>query len=345
MTKNVNFREVSNTFQNQLRSDIKNMKKEPKIFMKADKTTNYYKVEIDKSEEMIEKEVHKDYKKATPKLVEEIRAEAVSLATELGVEDRIFTTSENETYNTIKDHKEDFRNNPKCRQVNPCKPDLGKVSKCRLEEIAEIDAEKSGLTQFKNTQGFLSWYNNLADKSKGSFYQLDITKFYPSITEKLLLKAIEHAAKYTHISDKALILHTCKSLLYHKGEAWVRKGRSTFEITVGGWDGAEKCDLVGLYLLSELAEIDEIDAVLYRDDGAAFTLLSPKEAERTKNKIVQVFKDEGLDITIDANLKVMNFLDVEVDLNTGTHKPFTKPNNTLLYIDVNSNHPQTGPVC
>ena len=35
----------------------------------------------------------------------------------------------------------------------------------------------------------------------------------------------------------------------------------------------------------------------------------------------------------------MQFLDVEVDLNSGTHKPYTKPNNTLLYIDINSNHP------
>ena len=52
-----------------------------------------------------------------------------------------------------------------------------------------------------------------------------------------------------------------------------------------------------------------------------------------------MFKAEGLDITIVANLKVMNFLDVEVDLNTGTYRPYTKPNNTLLYIDVNSNHP------
>ena len=37
----------------------------------------------------------------------------------------------------------------------------------------------------------------------------------------------------------------------------------------------------------------------------------------------------------------MIFLDVEVDLTTGTHKPYTKPNNTLLYIDVNSNHPKS----
>ena len=189
-------------------------------------------------------------------------AEAVSLATKLGIEDRLFATSENQAYNTLKDHKEDFRNNPKCRQINPCKPELGKVRKCKIEEVTEVTKEKSGLTQFTNTQDFLSWYNNLASKSEGSFYQLDICSFYPNITEKLLKKAIEHAAKYTHISeeDKLLILHTSKSLLFHKGEAWVRKGKSVFEITMGGFDGAEKCDLVGLYLLSKLNKIDEIEA-------------------------------------------------------------------------------------
>ena len=108
-----------------------------------------------------------------------------------------------------------------------------------------------------------------------------------------------------------------------------------------GLDGAKKCDIVGLYILSKLNLIDGTKAGLFRDDGAAITTLSPKEAEKVKNKIVKVFKDEGLNITIVANLKVMTFLDVEADLNTGTHKPYTKPNNTLLYIDVNSNHPKS----
>ena len=138
---------------------------------------------------------------------------------------------------------------------------------------------------------------------------------------------------------RKLILHTSKSLLYHKGQAWVKKGKSLIDVTMGGLDGAEKCDIVGLYILSKLNQIDNIKAGLFRDDGAAITTLSPKEAEKVKNKIVKVFKDEGLNITIVANLKVMTFLDVEVDLTTGTHKPYTKPNNTLLYIDVNSNHP------
>ena len=55
--------------------------------------------------------------------------------------------------------------------------------------------------------------------------------------------------------------------------------------------------------------------------------------------ICQIFKNEGLDITIETNLKVVEFLDVELNLNTGIHKPFTKPNNTILYVDANSNHP------
>ena len=35
----------------------------------------------------------------------------------------------------------------------------------------------------------------------------------------------------------------------------------------------------------------------------------------------------------------MNFLDVTLDLNTGVYRPYMKPNNTILYINKDSNHP------
>jgi hypothetical protein len=35
----------------------------------------------------------------------------------------------------------------------------------------------------------------------------------------------------------------------------------------------------------------------------------------------------------------VDFLDVTLDLNTGLFKPFMKPNNTMLYVNKNSNHP------
>ena len=277
MVKTVKFRDVSNSFQNKLRTDINTIKNEPKIFMKADKTTNYYKVDTAKAEELIERDITKEYKKASLKTIKDIQSEAVSLATELGVADRIYQTSENQAYNTLKDHKDNFRNNPKCRLINPTKPETGKIAKCKLEQITKIVKEKSGLTQWKNTHEFLGWFNGLSDKSNSTFLQFDICNFYPSITEKLILKSIAHAAQYTDISeeDKILILHTSKSLLYHKGQAWVKKGRSTVDVTMGCFDGAEKCDLVGLYLLSLLVQLGIIVG-LFRDDGAAVTTLPQK---------------------------------------------------------------------
>ena len=150
-------------------------------------------------------------------------------------------------------------------------------------------------------------------------------------------KSIEHAAKYTTISEeqKEVLLHTCKSLLYHKGEPWQKKGTGLFDITMGGFAGAEKCDLVGLYLLSLLEPLP-MEVGLFRDDGAALSRLTKKENEKLKQEIIKIFKKEGLDITINVNFKVIEFLDVECCLNTGTYKPFTKPNNTILYIDVMS---------
>ena len=53
----------------------------------------------------------------------------------------------------------------------------------------------------------------------------------------------------------------------------------------------------------------------------------------------KIFKQQGLSITIEANHKVVNFLDVNLDLNTGIYKPYMKPNDSPVYVDKNSNHP------
>ena len=39
------------------------------------------------------------------------------------------------------------------------------------------------------------------------------------------------------------------------------------------------------------------------------------------------------------NKKVVNFLDITLDLNTGLYTPYKKENNTILYINSKSNHP------
>ena len=44
-------------------------------------------------------------------------------------------------------------------------------------------------------------------------------------------------------------------------------------------------------------------------------------------------------ITIEANKKVVDYLDVTLDLNRNSHQPYMKPNSPLLYVNKESNHP------
>ena len=67
--------------------------------------------------------------------------------------------------------------------------------------------------------------------------------------------------------------------------------------------------------------------------------MSKTEIERLKKRIVKMFKDCGLSITIECNLKSVDFLDITFDLVNNTYKPYRKPNNEPQYINNQSNHP------
>ena len=78
---------------------------------------------------------------------------------------------------------------------------------------------------------------------------------------------------------------------------------------------------------------------LYRDDGLAVLDQTPQKIEKIKKEICKVFAKNNLRITIEANKKVVNFLDVTLDLTTETYKPYSKPTTTPLYVHSKSNHP------
>ena len=67
---------------------------------------------------------------------------------------------------------------------------------------------------------------------------------------------------------KSIIKHARKSLLVNGGKTWVkRQGNTTFDVTMGSYDGAEVYELVGLFSLKSLALEYENDNVgLYQDD-------------------------------------------------------------------------------
>ena len=108
---------------------------------------------------------------------------------------------------------------------------------------------------------------------------------------------------------------------------------------MGSFDGAETCELVGSYLLNQLPGGIKNHVGLYRDDGLDAFQLTPRQIERIKKDICNVFSDNGLKITIEVNKKIINFLDVTLNLNNGSYEPYSKPNNTPLYVHRESNHP------
>ena len=66
-----------------------------------------------------------------------------------------------------------------------------------------------------------------------------------------------------------------------------------------------------------------------------------KQESKIHKKIIRAFKLLELRIEIASNLKIVNFLDLTLNLENGTFKPFCKSNCTSTYINVNSNHPRS----
>jgi hypothetical protein len=98
-----------------------------------------------------------------------------------------------EAFISLKDHKENFENNPKCRIINPAKSESGKLSKVILDKINSNLRQKLNSNQWRITQQVISWFGNTNDKDRHSFISFDIVDFYPSISEKLLNEALAWA--------------------------------------------------------------------------------------------------------------------------------------------------------
>ena len=255
--------------------------------------------------------------------------------------------AERQAFITLKDHKDNFVNKPTCRLINPAKSEIGRISKQILENVNTTVRQKTGLNQWKNSASVINWYSDIPNKNRHTFAVFDIESFYPPITEKLLTDSINLAKQYTNIPDRDIdiIMHSRKSLLFNNGNAWIKKDNSSFDVTMGSYDGAEVCELVGLFILNGLGNTYGKENIgLYRDDGlAVFKNTTGPQADRIRKDITRHFKTHGLNITIQTNLKIVNFLDVTFNFNNATYYPYRKPNDNPLYINVESNHPPPPP--
>ena len=225
LVQNVEFSHISNNFQKNLKKEVKNIQNEPNLIISADKTSNHYKMSPNSYKSLLDKNIQKEYKKVDQKNVAKVNNKHKELVCKLDIEERVFETSEKQAYITLKDHKDNFNNNPKCRLINPRKPEVGKISKNVLQKINLAVRTATGLTQWRNTLDVIKWFNQLKNKKTLKFINFDICEFYPSITPELLKKALNFAEKHTRISkvDKESIFEAKKCFLVSESNPWAKK--------------------------------------------------------------------------------------------------------------------------
>lgn len=343
---NFNKNNKTNHFQKKLKNDVNIIRRSDKIFVPADKTTNIYQIEPEQYNALLLENITKEYKKTNNEELRKVNKEACKLATEINLQDKMECIPNNKAFITLKDHKDNFINNPKCRLINPAKTEMGKISSIKLKEINSELRSKLNLNQWRNTADALKWFNNIENNNNKKFFQLDIVEFYPSISEELLNETLNFASDTINLDKDTIdiIRHSRKSFLFNDQYVWKKKSNdSFFDVTMGSYDGAEICELVGIYLTNLIKnKLPMLNFGLYRDDGlGTHDKLPGPQISKIQKDLIKIFKSKNLKITSSFNLTQVDFLDVTLNLNTKKFWPYKKPNDQPMYINKMSNHPQT----
>ena len=93
------------------------------------------------------------------------------------IDDLIERMYENESYITIKDHKENFPNKISCRLINPSKSDIEKINKTILDKIISKIVSLTNVNQWKNSTSVIEWYKTIPNKDQYRYIIFDIEKF------------------------------------------------------------------------------------------------------------------------------------------------------------------------
>ena len=115
---------------------------------------------------------------------------------------------ETEAFISATDHKEKFPNSPSFILINPSISEIGKISKHILDKINKSLLSKAKVNQWKNTSDVISWFKNINNNKRPPFVNFDVENFHPSISEKLLIDAINFAKSLAEITEEDLSVIT-----------------------------------------------------------------------------------------------------------------------------------------
>ena len=225
MIRSINFKPVRSDFQKKLANNINNIKLSENLLIFADKTTNLYEITPEQYKTVLTNNVTKTYRKAERGTQLSINRETKTISKTLQLEKRMERYAERPAFISLKDHEENFKRNTKCRLINPVKSEMGIVSKTFLEKINSNLNNHLCYNQWRSTSTVTEWFRAIENKKSYKFIKFDIAEFYPSISAELLEKSINFARGIVEIEDKMIniIKHSRKSLLFHNGNAWIKK--------------------------------------------------------------------------------------------------------------------------
>ena len=128
-----------------------------------------------------------------------INKEDKEIATKLNIDHKINSIAEQRDFIKMKDHNPNFTTNLTYTLINPLKSETGKIYWHILDNINTQLIDKVQINQWNNTKSVTNWFTAIPNKNNTLFIQVDITDFYPFITEYRLDRALELATQHVPV--------------------------------------------------------------------------------------------------------------------------------------------------
>ena len=217
LVQNIGFRKTRNRFQKKIRKDIQLIKSSDKTVTFADETIKLKcltKVEYD---HMINNAITSKCNKVSNNIKKQINIDGKQILKNREVLNRLEKNGENNSFITLKDHKENFNNNQTVRLINPAKNEMGRISKAVLDTANKIIREAMNLNQSRNTETVIDWFKGIRNKHLFKIVIFDIKEFYPYITKNMFKKPLTFSEAHTYLSndDQEILHHARKSILFN----------------------------------------------------------------------------------------------------------------------------------
>lgn len=143
-----------------LENDIRTIRNSNKIYAIADKTTKICTLTRHYHKKLL-KNYHQSYHQGPKQLLHAIDAEARDIASSYHAQTRAQSISNTQAYITLKDHKDNSQQKVPCRLINPCKSDMGVISKTILHQVNSNIRYSLRMNQWKDTNGVLQWLSKI----------------------------------------------------------------------------------------------------------------------------------------------------------------------------------------